>query len=82
MDEKPYEQIGISEITEKAGVARTSFYRNFTGKDDVIHPYLDNILCDCVIQIVKKKGENGIKIFSLRLPIRQLLEQKENLKNL
>jgi AcrR family transcriptional regulator len=82
MDEKPYEQIGISEITEKAGVARTSFYRNFSGKDDVILQYLDNILCDCVIQIIPQKGEKGQKIFSLHLPIRQLSEQKENLKKL
>jgi AcrR family transcriptional regulator len=82
MDEKPYDQIGISEITEKAGVARTSFYRNFSGKDDVMLQYLDNILCDCVIQVIKKKGENGQNIFSLRLPIHQLSEQKGNLKKL
>jgi AcrR family transcriptional regulator len=82
LDEKPYGQIGISEITEKAGVARTSFYRNFTGKDDVILQYLDDILSDCLFQIIKEKGENGQKIFSLRLPIPQLHEQRGNLKKL
>jgi AcrR family transcriptional regulator len=82
LDEKPYEQIGISEITEKAGVARTSFYRNFTSKDDVMFQNLDDILSGCVFQIIKKKEENGKKFFSLRVPIRQLSEQKENLKKL
>jgi AcrR family transcriptional regulator len=82
LDKKPYDQIGISEITEKAGVARTSFYRNFTGKDDVILQYLDDILSDCVFQIIKEKGQNGQKIFSLRLPIPQLREQRGNLKKL
>jgi AcrR family transcriptional regulator len=82
LDEKPYEQIGISELTEKAGVARTSFYRNFSGKDDVILQYLDDILSDCVVQIIKKRGENDQKIFSLHLPIPQLCEQRGNLKKL
>jgi AcrR family transcriptional regulator len=82
LDEKPYKHIGISEITEKAGVARTSFYRNFTGKDDVILQYLDDILSDCVFQIIKETGEKGQKIFSLRLPIPQLRKQRENLKKL
>jgi AcrR family transcriptional regulator len=82
MDKKPYDQIGISEITEKAGVARTSFYRNFTGKDDVILQYLDAILSDCVFQLIKEKGQQGQKIFSLRLPIPQLRKQRETLKKL
>jgi AcrR family transcriptional regulator len=82
LDEKPYEQIGISEITKKAGVARTSFYRNFTGKDDVILQYFDDILSDCLFQIIKEKGQNCQKIFSLHLPIPQLREQKGNLKKL
>jgi AcrR family transcriptional regulator len=82
LEKKPYDQIGISEITEKAGVARTSFYRNFTGKDDVILQYLDDILSDCMFQIIKGNGQNGQKIFSLRLPSQQLLKQRENLKRL
>jgi len=82
LDKKPYDQIGISEITEKAGVARTSFYRNFTGKDDVILQYLDAILSDCVFQIIKeKKKKNGQKVFLLHSPIPQLCKQR-NLKKL
>jgi AcrR family transcriptional regulator len=83
LEKKPYDQIGISEITEKAGVARTSFYRNFTGKDDVILQYLDSILSDCVFQIIKEeKKENGQKVFLLHSPIPQLCKQRENLKKL
>jgi AcrR family transcriptional regulator len=82
LDKKPYDQIGISEITEKAGVARTSFYRNFTGKDDVILQYLDDILSDCVFHLIKEKEQNGQKIFSLHLPIPQLRKQRETLKKL
>ena len=36
MEKKPYSEITISELTEKAGVCRNSFYRNFDSLEDVI----------------------------------------------
>jgi len=42
MDEKPYDKITVSDITEKAGIARPTFYRNFDDKDDVVFEYLRN----------------------------------------
>ncbi|MCR5059213.1 MAG: TetR/AcrR family transcriptional regulator [Clostridiales bacterium] len=36
MSEKPYESISISELTKRAGVSRTAFYRNYATKDDVL----------------------------------------------
>ena len=43
LDEMPYEKINISAITEKAGVARQSFYRNYKSKDDVVREYLSEL---------------------------------------
>jgi len=42
MDEKPYDKITVSDIADKAGVARPTFYRNFDDKDEVILEYLNN----------------------------------------
>ena len=42
MDEKPYSKITVSDITEKAGIARQTFYYNYTDKDDVVFEYLTN----------------------------------------
>jgi hypothetical protein len=36
MDEKPYDKITVSDIVEKAGIARQTFYRNFNDKNEVI----------------------------------------------
>ena len=46
LDEKKYEDIKIANITEKAGVARQSFYRNYEGKDDIISKFIENLFSD------------------------------------
>ncbi len=43
LDEKKYEDIKIANITEKAGVARQSFYRNYEGKDDIIAKFIESL---------------------------------------
>jgi DNA-binding phage protein len=42
MDEKPYDSITVSDIADKAGVARPTFYRNFDDKDEVVLQYLNS----------------------------------------
>ena len=37
LEEKPLAEISISQLCEKAGVGRTSFYRNFQEKEDILH---------------------------------------------
>ena len=36
MNEKPFEQIHISELARRSGVSRTDFYRNYTCKEDFL----------------------------------------------
>ena len=43
MDKKPYNKITVSDITEKAGIARTTFYRNYKDIDDVVFEYIDKM---------------------------------------
>lgn len=44
LEEKSLSQITILEIVERAGVGRSSFYRNFDSKETVLLYYLENIL--------------------------------------
>ena len=44
MHEKSFSEISITEIIERAGVARASFYRNYESKEDVLHKLIDDIL--------------------------------------
>lgn len=41
MKEKPYHQITIKEIAEKADLNRSTFYRNFNSKEDILRLHLD-----------------------------------------
>ena len=42
MKKKKYADITITEITNKAGVGRVSFYRNFNSKEDIIERWISN----------------------------------------
>ncbi|MFC0233436.1 TetR/AcrR family transcriptional regulator [Vagococcus entomophilus] len=51
IQEKEPERITVCEITKKAGVARQTFYRNYTNKNDIIQKYIDLIFLDFVQSI-------------------------------
>lgn len=42
LPKKSYAEISIAEITRKADVSRTSFYRNYENKDSVLVQFLAN----------------------------------------
>ena len=43
IEEKDYDKISITDITEKAGVSRMAYYRNYNDKDDVLIDFLFEI---------------------------------------
>lgn len=42
MNEYEYEKIGVTDITNKAGVGRATFYRHFKRKEDVLFYYFEH----------------------------------------
>ena len=43
LKEKPLAEISVSEIVDRAAVGRTSFYRNFASKEDVISQHIEKL---------------------------------------
>lgn len=43
LNEKPLGEISISELCETAGVGRTSFYRNFETKEDILKRHIETL---------------------------------------
>lgn len=77
MKNKDFNKITIEEITYKAGVNRSTYYRNFDSKEDIIQFYYDNIL-------LKFQNEIGsIDNIHLKLYLKKMFEfylkEKDNL---
>jgi AcrR family transcriptional regulator len=46
LKEKPISKISVTDITEKAGVSRMSYYRNYSSKEEILTDHLDEIFRD------------------------------------
>lgn len=44
IQQKPLSEISITELTRKAGISRTAFYKNYASVEDVFTMYLQSIL--------------------------------------
>ena len=50
MKRKPYDKISITEICDKAGATRMSFYRNFDSKEDIVKKHVQAITDEFIIK--------------------------------
>jgi len=82
MDEMPYMKISVSDITEKAGIARTTFYRNYDDKDDVVFEYLVKTFGTEVLTAEKAKKDEKENNIVLVLDYKYMLAHQKNLKKI
>jgi hypothetical protein len=54
MQKKAFSDITIGEITQKAGVNRSTYYRNFNSKEDIVKYSIIKIVYECVKNNDKK----------------------------
>ena len=80
MDEKPYDKITVSDIADKAGIARPTFYRNFDDKDDVILEYLLNTVNIELLTKEQNKKEDKQDIILLLFDYKYMIKHQKNLK--
>jgi len=59
MEEKDYADIGIKELTERADVARQTFYRNFRSKDDILLLQMDEVFDEFFATVRETLGQKG-----------------------
>lgn len=60
METKRYEEITVSELCDRVGVPRKSFYRYFSSKDGALHALMDHTLLD-FRHHVETTHENKVK---------------------
>ena len=56
LKEKPLDKISISEITDRADLARSTFYTHFDTKEDLLHCCIDEPLSAFIDELKKKEG--------------------------
>jgi hypothetical protein len=82
MDEMPYSKISVSDISEKAGIARTTFYHNYDDKDDVVFEYLVKTFGTELLNIEKSQKDNKENIIVLMFDYNQMITHKKNLQKI
>ena len=82
MDEKPYNKITVSDITEKAGIARPTFYRNYNDKDDVIFEYLMNTFNTELLNIEKDNKNDRQDTIVLLFDFKYMVKYQKTIKKI
>ncbi|MDR1388537.1 MAG: TetR/AcrR family transcriptional regulator [Treponema sp.] len=74
LDQKPYNKITVSDITKRAGVARQTFYRNYTKKSDIIEHCLSKSI---MIESLAAEGDRKKAGFALTFDLGYLISHKD-----
>ena len=82
MDEMPYGKISVSDITEKAGIARTTFYRNYNDKDDVVFEYLLNTFNTELLNIKTVDKDDKQNTIVFMFDYKYMVKHQKTLKKL
>ena len=80
MRDIPYEHITVGDITKKAGVNRSTYYRHFETKEAVIRYYYNSIMRECS-EAFRQKNSMDFQLY-MKTRFETLYAHKEDLLNL
>jgi AcrR family transcriptional regulator len=82
MDEKPYGKISVFDISEKAGIARPTFYRNFDDKNDVVFEYLNKAFNTELLNTENVNTNDNQNTIVIVFDLKYMIKHKKNLKKI
>lgn len=77
MTEKDFQSITIGELVKKAGVNRSTYYRHFNGKEDIIFYFFDSVMSEYLEKIQHQKLD--LKTYLLKMFAHYLNYKKQML---
>ena len=73
IERKQYDDISVSELTQRAGVSRVSFYRNYDSKDEILLEYLvltaNEAWDNAIKNTSREKWRAAFKVFEALRPV-------------
>ena len=82
MDEKPYMKISVSDITKRAGIARTTFYRNYKNINDIFLEFFSKIMSAKFQSRDKDNTDKGKNEIIIVLDYKYMIEHKKTLRKI
>lgn len=84
MLQKHYDEISVSDLCDRIGIPRKSFYRYFSSKDGALYALIDHTLMDYDIQTTRPEFDDYLtplqymaEVFSYWVECRELLDALE-----
>lgn len=83
MKKKPFAEITVKDITEKAGVARLTFYRHFQTKEEVLNYRFQELFSEYLTAIESTDAKSLLEALSIcfsywKKNAKQIMDLKEN----
>ena len=75
LDEKPFEKVQVQEIIEKALINRTTFYRYYSGKSDLVGKLIKEVKAEYQ-DLLKKRFESDDLLRFMQTIGKRLLEKR------
>ncbi|HDL2993139.1 TPA: TetR family transcriptional regulator, partial [Mannheimia haemolytica] len=75
LDEKPFEKVQVQEIIEKALINRTTFYRYYSGKSDLVGKLIKEVKAEYQ-DLLKKRFESDDLLRFMQTIGNRLLEKR------
>lgn len=79
ISKKPYLEITVTDIVKIAGVARVSYYRNYSSIDEIMNDFIDNIVSGFgneILPIISLGADEE----SLRFHLKKFFERSEKMQ--
>lgn len=81
LKEKPFEEIKVSDICEKAMINRSTFYAHYTDKYELLAAYIDDLRMHLAAELEKNTAISNMKEYYLEM-ISLFLNQVESKKDI
>lgn len=81
LKEKKFSEISITDLVTESGVARTSYYRNFDSKEDIIKEYIRRLRTeiDLALEYSARTFGDKLNLQTLTVHVSYYLKEKHNL---